>query len=144
MPWRLPADLQRFKSLTMGHPVIMGRKTWASLGRALPGRRNIVVSRDRTCQAAGAEVAGSLAAALALCGDAEEVFVIGGAEIYAQALPFASRLQLTEIARDFAGDTRFPDFERSAWRETAREHHAGADFEYDFVTYQRQQGEAHV
>jgi len=137
IPWRLPEDLQRFKALTMGHPIIMGRKTWLSLGRPLPGRRNIVISRDGDYSAPGAEVAVSLAAAVAACADVDEVFVIGGAEIYAQALPLADCLQLTEIARDFAGDTHFPTIDRNRWRETARKSHRTADgMAYDFVTYQ--------
>ena len=137
MPWRLPADLQRFKALTMGHSIIMGRKTWESLARPLPGRRNIVVSRNAACQAAGATLVGSLAAALEACAGEQEAFVIGGAEIYAQALPLADCLQLTEIHRDFAGDTRFPTFDRTDWREVARARQAGPEFEYDFVTYHR-------
>ena len=135
MPWRLPEDLRRFKALTLGHPVIMGRKTWASLGRPLPGRSNIVITRDRDFQAAGCIVAASLAAALDACAGAEQAFVIGGAEIYALAMPMAARLEITEVRRDFAGDTCFPEINPNAWREVTREHHVGADFEYDFVTY---------
>ena len=139
LPWRLPADLKRFKELTLGHPIIMGRKTWVSLGRPLPGRSNIVISRDPDFSAPGATVVASLAAALAACASAQEAFVIGGAEIYALALPAAQCLQLTEIDREFPGDTHFPDFDPSAWRETARERHrAEAGFDYAFVTYQRQ------
>jgi len=139
MPWRLPEDLQRFKALTMGHPVIMGRKTWASLGRPLPGRRNIVISRDGDYRAPGALVVASLAAALAACADADTAFVIGGAQIYAQALPMADRLELTEIARDFAGDTHFPAIDHHSWREIARESRLSANgLAYDFVTYQHQ------
>ena len=139
LPWRLPEDLKRFKELTLGHPIIMGRKTWASLGRPLPGRRNIVISRDPDFNAPGGIVVASLAAALAASADATEAFVIGGAEIYALALPEAQCLRLTEIDRDFPGDTHFPGFDPAAWRETARErHHADAGFDYAFVTYQRQ------
>ena len=139
LPWRLPADIKRFKELTLGHPIIMGRKTWVSLGRPLPGRSNIVISRDPDFSAPGATVVASLAAALAACAGAQEAFVIGGAEIYALALPAAQCLQLTEIDRAFPGDTHFPDFDPSAWRETARERHrAEAGFDYAFVTYQRQ------
>jgi dihydrofolate reductase len=138
MPWHLPEDLKRFKSLTMGHPMIMGRKTWESLPGRLPGRPHIVVSRNPGYQAAGATVVPSLAAAVAAAGDAGEVFVIGGAELYAQALAAADRLQLTEIAADFAGDAHFPAYDRAAWRETAREaHRAEAGFDYVFVTYER-------
>ena len=137
IPWRLPEDLKRFKALTMGHPIIMGRKTWVSLGRPLPGRRNIVISRNHDYAAPGAEVVDSLAAAASICASESEAFVIGGAEIYAQALPLADCLQLTEIARDFAGDTRFPPVDRALWQESWREHHVGADFNFDFVIYQR-------
>lgn len=142
LPWRLPQDLKRFKALTLHHPVVMGRKTWASLGRPLPERTNIVVSRTPGFAAAGAVAAGSLEEALASAvsapGGGEEIFVIGGAEIYRQALPLAQRLQLTEIARDFAGDAFFPEFDRGAWLEISRErHHADAGFDYAFVTYER-------
>lgn len=138
MPWHLPEDLKHFKTLTMGRPMIMGRKTWESLPGRLPGRPHIVVSRNPDYRAEGATVVASLPAALTAAGDTDEVFVIGGAEFYAQALPLADRLQLTEIAADYEGDTRFPDWDRSQWRETAREHHrADAGFAYDFVTYDR-------
>ncbi len=139
LPWRLPEDLKRFKELTLGHPIIMGRKTWASLGRPLPGRRNIVISRDPDFKAPGGIVVASLAAALAASADASEAFVIGGAEIYALALPEAQCLRLTEIDRDFPGDTHFPGFDPAAWRETERKSHRAADgLDYAFVTYQRQ------
>ena len=140
LPWRLAGDLKRFRALTVGHAVIMGRKTWESLPRALPERQNIVVTRQRDYAAAGAEVAGSFAAALALVRLPEPVFCIGGGELYRIALPFATTLQLTEIARDFAGDARFPPFERGDWRETAREEHPASDpdsFAYAYVTYER-------
>lgn len=138
LPWRLPEDLKRFKALTLGHPIIMGRKTWASLGRPLPGRSNIVITRDLDFKAPGCQVVDSLAAALDACGNADETFVIGGAEIYALALPVAHCLQLTEIHQDFQGDTTFPAIDRTSWRETAREcHHADASLAYDFVTYER-------
>ena len=139
LPWRLPEDLKHFKELTLGHPIIMGRKTWASLGRPLPGRRNIVISRDPDFKAPGGIVVASLAAALAASADASEAFVIGGAEIYALALPEAQCLRLTEIDRDFPGDTHFPGFDPAAWRETERKSHRAADgLDYAFVTYQRQ------
>lgn len=138
MPWHLPEDLKRFKALTMGHPMIMGRKTWESLPGLLPGRPHIVVSRNADYRAEGATVVSSLDAAIAAAGDSDEVFVIGGAELYAQALAAADRLQLTEIAADFVGDTRFPKYDRSAWRQIAREaHRADAGFDYAFVTYER-------
>ena len=140
LPWRLPDDLKRFKALTLGHPVIMGRKTWESLGRALPGRHNIVITRNAGFVAPGATVAHSMDAALAACGDAGIAFVIGGAEIYAQALPLAHRLELTEIHAGIEGDAHFPPFDRGAWCETARERRrADDDPEYDFVSYERRE-----
>lgn len=139
LPWRLPEDLKRFKALTLGHPVIMGRRTFESIGRPLPGRRNIVVTRNADWRAEGCETAASLEAALAAAGAAEdEVFVIGGAQLYAEALPLARRLYLTEIRHAFEGDARFPDLGRGTWQETAREHHRSADgLEYDFAIYER-------
>jgi len=121
IPWHLPGDLPRFKRITMGHPVIMGRKTWESLGRPLPGRRNIVLSRSPGLKLDGAEVFASLGDALAACADAAEVFVIGGTGAYREALPRADRLLLTEIDADIEGDACFPAFDRRKWRETARE-----------------------
>src|SRR5262245_50388376 len=123
LPWRLPEDLKRFKALTMGHPIVMGRKTWESLGRPLPGRLNIVVTRDMEYRAEGARVVHSIDAACSAAPDVDEIFVIGGAEIYRLALPQADRLQMTELDADFAGDTWLPEFDRGAWRETARDSH---------------------
>lgn len=139
LPWRLPEDLKRFKALTLGHPVIMGRKTYESIGRPLPGRRNIVISRDAAFSAEGCETAGSLDAAIASCaGTTDEVFVIGGAQLYAEALQVAQRMYLTEILREYPGDAHFPAFQRAAWRETAREHLSSADgTEFDFAVYDR-------
>lgn len=137
MPWRLPEDLKHFKALTLGHPIIMGRKTWESLGRPLPGRQNIVITRTASYAADGATVVGSLDAAIAVC-DTPTAFVIGGGEVYAQALGIATRLELTEIDADFVGDTRFPDWERNDFNETSREtHHTEAGFDYAFVSYRR-------
>ena len=139
IPWKIPGELAYFKRMTMGHPIVMGRKTWESIGRPLPGRRNIVVSRDRCYAAPGAEVAGSLDEALHLVREAE-AFVIGGAQIYAAAMPRAHRMLLTEIDADLEGDTFFPRFNRHEWRETRREHHpptAERLFGYSFVTYER-------
>lgn len=138
LPWHLPEDLRHFKSLTLGHPVIMGRRTWESLGRALPGRENIVVTRAPGYEAPGASVAASLAAALALCAGEPTAFVIGGGELYAEALAVADGLVLTEIQRDYPGDARFPDYDRSAWRETQRKPQTGADgLRFDFVLYEK-------
>lgn len=138
LPWRLPEDLKHFKQLTLGHPVIMGRRTWESLGRALPGRENIVVTRAPGYVAADAHVAASLEAALALCAGEPVVFVIGGAELYVAALPIAHGLVMTEIHRDYGGDVRFPDFDRRLWRETQRKPQVAADgLRFDFVLYER-------
>jgi dihydrofolate reductase len=138
MPWHLSEDLKHFKALTMGHPMIMGRKTWESLPGRLPGRPHIVVTRNPTYQAEGATVATSLHAAVSGAGETDEVFIIGGAELYAQAFPFADRLQLTEIAREYEGDAWFPNWDRSKWRETAREaHRTDTGLDYAFVTYER-------
>ncbi|MGA8008992.1 MAG: dihydrofolate reductase [Thiomonas sp.] len=136
MPWHLPADLQHFRRLTLGHSILMGRRTWDSLGRALPGRRNIVISRQADWKAAGAEHADSLPAAMQLVANDAKVFVIGGAQLYTQALPMADVLELTEIDHAFDGDTRFPDWERSRYTETARQSHTSPDgWAYHFVTY---------
>jgi dihydrofolate reductase len=139
LPWRLPEDLQHFKRTTLGAPIIMGRKTWDSIGRPLPGRRNIVVSRNRGLTLEGAEVAASLEDAQRLCVGAEQVFLIGGAQLYAEALPSADRLIVTEIDADVPGDAFFPAVDRSKWIEVAREtHHSEANgFDYAFVTYER-------
>ena len=140
MPWHLPADLRRFKALTMGHPVLMGRKTHESIGKPLPGRRNLVLTRDPAYRAAGCEIVTSLDAALAACAGVEQIFVIGGGEIYRAALPYAQRLEFTEIHAAFEGDASFPEFPQAEWREVWREAHAAeADlpFSYDFVRYER-------
>ena len=127
MPWHLPGDLRFFKRTTMGHPVVMGRKTYQAIGGALPGRANIVVSRNKKLTAADADVVHDLAAALtkakalAEIEGSGEVFVIGGAEIYAQALDRADRIYMTEVEGDFPGDAFFPDFDRRRWSETARD-----------------------
>ena len=136
--WRSPEDMQRFKAATLGQTVIMGRKTWESLPtkfRPLPGRRNIVVTRQADYAAAGAEIATSLPAALALA-DGGAAFVMGGGELYALALPLADRLLLTEVDLAPAGDTLFPEVDPAVWRETVREPHTdAAGVHFDFVTY---------
>lgn len=138
LPWHLPEDLQHFKKLTLGCPVIMGRRTWESLGRPLPGRENIVVTRRADFQAAGASIAASLPAAVALCAGEAVAFVIGGAEIYAAALPLADGLVLTEIDRDYPGDTCFPAWDRSSWKATRREAHTSSDgVRFAFALYER-------
>lgn len=139
LPWRIPADLGFFKQTTMGKPIVMGRKTWESIGRALPGRTNIVLTRDRQFEAEGATVVADFEVALAAAGEAAEVMIIGGAEVYAMALPHASRIYLTEVHAAPEGDTRLPEFSRDDWRETAREDHAAEDGTpaFSFVTLER-------
>lgn len=136
--WHLPGDLKRFKALTTGQAVIMGRKTWESLPekfRPLPGRRNLVISRNPAYAAAGAQVVDSFDAAVAACADLAIVFVIGGAEIYALALPRADRLELTELATSFEGDAAFPAIDRRHWRAAPGEQHNENGLDYRFVTY---------
>ena len=138
LPWHLPEDLQHFKKLTLGHPVIMGRRTWESLARPLPGRENIVVSRKAGFAAPGASLASSVEGAVALCAGEPVAFVIGGAEIYAAALPLADGMVMTEIERDYAGDTRFPAWDRRAWRESQRETHTSRDgVRFSFVLFEK-------
>lgn len=143
IPWHLPEDMARFKAVTTGHPVLMGRRTWESLPdrfRPLPGRRNIVVTRTAGWRADGAESAPSLDSALALVADAAQVFVIGGAALYDAALAVADELLLTEISLDVDGDTRFPEFDRDVFREVERESRVAADgTPFAFVTYRRSQ-----
>jgi len=117
LPWRLPADLAYFKQVTMGHPIVMGRRTFESIGKALPGRLNIVVSRNPAFRAAGCTVVGSLEEAWRAAGDAPEVSVIGGTSLFAEALPVADRIHLTEVDADVVGDTYFPEFNRASWSE---------------------------
>jgi dihydrofolate reductase len=138
LPWHLPEDLAHFKRVTSGHPILMGRKTFDSIGRPLPNRRNIVVTRNGAWRHDGTEAAASLDAALALVGDAP-AFIIGGAQIFADAMALADRLVVTEIAHTFKCDTFFPPLAPNAWAETAREtHHSEANgFDYAFVTYDR-------
>ncbi|MFH1044330.1 MAG: dihydrofolate reductase [Pseudomonadota bacterium] len=140
LPWRLPADLKRFKALTMGHPLLMGRKTHESIGRPLPGRRNLVITRNRDYSATGCEIVHSLDEAIAACRGAQEIFIGGGAELYRESLPRAHRLEFTEIQAEFEGDATFPEFSLAQWRETGREIHsneAGIPFRYDFARYER-------
>ncbi len=141
LPWRLPEDMRRFRALTTGHSVIMGRRTWEAIGKPLPGRQNLVVSRRRDPVEADVEFTPSLDAALARVSRPEPVFVIGGEALYRAALPRAEILYLTEIARDFDGDARFPCFDRSRWRESLREAHTASDtvgpLAYEFVVYER-------
>jgi dihydrofolate reductase len=138
LPWRLSEDLQFFKRTTMGCPILMGRRTYDSIGRPLPGRRNVVITRDANWQRPGVETAPSLDAALALLYGANEVFLIGGGELFAEALPRADRLVLTEIDHDFDGDIRFPAWPRDQFVETSREtHRSAAGWTYHFVDRER-------
>ena len=138
LPWHLPEDLRHFRKLTLGHAVIMGRRTWDSLPHALPGRENIVVTRSANSDIEGASVANSVEAAIAMCAGEPVAFVIGGAGIFAETLPLASGLVLTEIDRDYEGDVYFPRWDRSAWKETQRERHVSAEgVPFSFVLYER-------
>lgn len=139
LPWRLPADLAHFKALTWGKPVLMGRRTFESIGRALPGRRNLVLTRDPRWRADGAEAFGGLAGALAAVAGEAEAMVIGGAQVYRAALPLADRIEMTEVHAEFEGDTRFPAFDAARWRETRRETHraAGGRPGFSFTTLVR-------
>ena len=140
LPWRLPEDLKRFRALTSGHAVVMGRKTWESLPRALPDRQNIVVTRSHDYHTEGAETASSLPDALAKATRPPPAYCIGGSALYRDALPLADTMYITEIDRPFAGDAAFPPGSREEWREIAREPRRleGADgFDYAFVIYRR-------
>ncbi len=140
LPWRLPDDLKRFKALSLGKPVVMGRRTFDSIGRPLPGRTNIVVSRQAGLAIEGAIVARSLDDALVAAGAASEIVVIGGAEIFRQALPRTDTIHLTRVHARVAGDVFFPELDPAKWREAAVEHHAADErhlYPFSFVTLQR-------
>jgi dihydrofolate reductase len=121
IPWHLPEELKRFKRLTLGHPIIMGRRTWESIGRPLPGRTSVIVTRQRGYRVPGAKVVHSLDDAIAACGGDDEIFVIGGAELYAQALARAGRLYVTTVDAEVPGDTLMPDYAAGDWREVSAE-----------------------
>lgn len=151
IPWHLPPDLRRFKALTMGHPIIMGRKTYESIGRPLPGRTNIIVTRQADYRIENAIVVGSLTEAFKHCcatrmgqgrtGKDTECFVIGGADIFRDTLPLCERLYITEIWRNYEGDVYFPEFDREEWEEISREKHVGeGELEYYFVVLERRGG----
>jgi dihydrofolate reductase len=138
LPWHIPEELQHFKKLTLGHPIIMGRRTWESLKGPLPQRENIVVTRQAGYEAPGAAVASSLQGALAMCLGEPLAFVIGGTQLFEESLPVAAGMVLTEIQRDYPGDTWFPEWDRSQWKESQREAHTAADgTRFDFVLYER-------
>ncbi|MDE2139168.1 MAG: dihydrofolate reductase [Gammaproteobacteria bacterium] len=140
MPWHLPADLKRFKALTLGKPVIMGRRTFEAIGKPLTERRNIVVSGNPAFRAPGCETAASLADALVLAAGVREIMLIGGGELYREALPRAQRIYLTRVHARFDADTYFPVLDQGEWRETAREEHAADErnpFAYSLITLER-------
>lgn len=138
LPWHLPEDLKRFRALTMGHHIIMGRKTYDSLGRLLPGRTTVIVTRNRDYQIEGALIANSLQQAIALCHNDDEVFLIGGAELYQAGLGLADKLYITEIDLAVVGDAHFPQLPIEQWRETAREAHVSEKgLKFSYVTYER-------
>lgn len=138
LPWHLPEDLKHFKNLTMGHHIIMGRKTYESIGRPLPGRTTVIVSRDPGYTMAGCLVAHSLDAAVRMSEGDDEVFFVGGSSLYEQAMPLAERLYITEIQADYEGDAHFPEIDRTVWHETARQQQVSqAGLGYDFVSYER-------
>ena len=140
LPWRLPADMRRFRSLTMGKPVIMGRHTHESIGKPLPGRLNIVLSRNRSYRAPGCVVVASLDDAIRECREEEELIIMGGAQVYAEALPRAGRMHFTLVHESFAGDTHFPEFDRDEWCEISlddREADEQSPCAYSFVVLER-------
>jgi len=137
LPWRIPEDLKRFRSLTTGHSIIMGRRTWESIARPLPDRQNIIVTRRLDFRVPGAQSAASLNDALEIVALPEPVFIIGGEALYRSALPVADTLYLTEIDHDFAGDARFPQFDRTTWRLVGHDPRRGESLDYAFATYVR-------
>ena len=140
LPWRCPEDLKHFKALTMGHHMIMGRKTFDSIGKPLPGRTTVVVTRNPELKIDGCIVTNSLSEAIAACADDSEIFIVGGAELYTQALPLADTIYLTEIQQEIIGDAHFPAFQQKEWHEIAREPHTQEipqHLSYHFVTLQR-------
>jgi len=143
LPWKISDDLKRFKKLTMGKPVVMGRRTWESIGRPLPGRQNIIITRQSGFSAAGCDVVVSPAAALAASGDADEIMIIGGSQIYDLFLPKAGRLYVTRVHTEIEGDAFFPDIAAGDWALVATEVHAASEvneFAFDFRTYERKAG----
>lgn len=140
LPWHLPADLKHFKALTMGHHIVMGRKTYESIGKPLPGRTSVVVTRNANYAQPGVVVVNSLEAAISACGEDAEIFVIGGAELYRQAIDLADRIYLTEIDADISGDAHFTEFDRKLWQETERVSHAPDEknlYHYHFLVFDR-------
>ena len=135
--WKIPEDMKRFRQLTTGKPVIMGRKTFESIGKPLPNRTNVIITRDKNYNAEGCVVVHSVDEALKAAKGAEEVMVIGGAQIYSQFLPIADKMHLTFIDKDFEGDAYFPEYNQNEWKETFREEHQNEQFKYSFVNLER-------
>ncbi|MCX5865169.1 MAG: dihydrofolate reductase [Deltaproteobacteria bacterium] len=136
IPWHIPGEQQRFKAITMGHTLIMGRKTFESIGRALPGRKTVIISRNREYRAAGCSVANSLIAAIALCPETETIFIAGGGEIYREALPLAESIYLTVLDREVTGDIFFPEFDLQQFRTISTERVEGPE-PYTFTVFSR-------
>ena len=146
LPWRLSIDLKRFRALTMGHHIVMGRKTYESLGRLLPGRKSVIVSRNANYRIEGAVVAASVDTAIEACGDDIEIFFIGGAELYRLVLDRVERIYLTEVEADVDGDAHFPPFDRNDWKETSREVFLANElneYPHQFMVLDRVRDEAH-
>ena len=140
LPWKISDDLKRFKRLTMGKPIVMGRLTWDSIGRPLPGRQNIIITRQRDFSATGCDIVDTPAAALRLANDAEEVMIIGGSQIYDLFLSKAGRIYLTRVHAEIEGDAYFPDIDDNEWALVERESHGASEaneFAFDFLTYER-------
>src|SRR3989338_1455338 len=137
LPWKLPADMERFKKLTSGKPVIMGRKTFESIGKPLLNRKNIILTRDKTYKAEGCIVVHASQDALKAANGAPEAVVIGGAQIYKEFLPMANRMYLTFIDEDFEGDAYFPEFDTNEWKETSKEEHSDVKLKFAFVDLER-------
>ncbi len=140
LPWRIPGELKYFKTITMGHHILMGRKTYESIGKPLPGRATVIITRNTAYSVPDCIVSNSIEAAIAAGASDEEIFFVGGAELYAQALPLADRLYLTEIQKEFEGDAHFPAFDISQWHEIKREKQLPPEpdgLEYHFVIYER-------
>lgn len=143
LPWHLPQDLRYFKSVTMGHPVIMGRKNYEDIGKPLPGRLNIIISRDKYFVAEGCVIAHSIEEAISAAGANIEAFVIGGAQIYRLFLPFAKKMYITEVHTEAKGDIKFPDFDKTLWQPVSREDYkadSSNPYDYSFVLYERVPG----
>ena len=140
LPWHLPEDLRRFKEITLGKPIVMGRATWDSIGRALPGRRNLVISRNAGFEPQGGERVGSVEDAVRIAGDRDELMVIGGGQIYEQFLPLADRIYLTRVRANIEGDTLFPELDFDEWHEASRESfpkNSARDYAFDIILLER-------